>query len=67
LRLSWKILLCGLVMAAVLYPLRGIQGWATLAAILVAAIVYSAGLLLTRAIKLDELRAAGAALRPRFG
>jgi O-antigen/teichoic acid export membrane protein len=54
-RLSWRILLAGLVMAVPLWFMRGITGWPVLIAILVAMAVYAAALVLLRAFDRDEL------------
>jgi O-antigen/teichoic acid export membrane protein len=55
LRLSWKIVLAGLVMGAVLYPMRGFHGLLVVAAVLLGALVYTLALLLLRGIESDEV------------
>ncbi|MDQ6917959.1 MAG: flippase [Candidatus Dormibacteraeota bacterium] len=65
LRLSWRIVLAGLLMGAVLYFFRTAHGWSVLLAILVGMVVYGAGLLLFRALEPEELALARRALLRR--
>jgi O-antigen/teichoic acid export membrane protein len=64
-RLSWRILLAGLVMGAVLYPFRSLHGLVVVLAILVGMLVYGGGLLLFRALEPEELALARRALLRR--
>ncbi|HVC99973.1 MAG TPA: flippase [Candidatus Dormibacteraeota bacterium] len=66
-RLSWRILLAGAVMGAVLYPFRATHGWPVLLAILVGMVVYGAGLLLFRAVEPEEFALARRAILRRRG
>ncbi|MFZ0215396.1 MAG: polysaccharide biosynthesis C-terminal domain-containing protein, partial [Candidatus Dormiibacterota bacterium] len=54
LRLSWRILLAGVVMGLALLPFRGVTGWLVIPVIAGAALVYGVVLLLVRAIDRDE-------------
>jgi O-antigen/teichoic acid export membrane protein len=63
LRLSWRVLLAGLVMGAAVYPLSGVTGFAVVIPIAVGAIVYGAAVLLLRAVTRDEISWARRALR----
>jgi O-antigen/teichoic acid export membrane protein len=53
--LSWRVLLAGLVMGLALWPLRGVEGPATLLVIAGGAVVYAAVVLLLRALDHEEL------------
>ena len=55
LRLSWRILLAGLVMGAALYPFQWVHGPLTLLAIAGGAVVYGAAILLLRAVDEEEM------------
>jgi hypothetical protein len=63
LRPSWRILLAGLVMGAVLYPLQGVHGPLILLAIAGGALVYGLALLLLRALDAEEVALIRGALR----
>ena len=54
-RLSWRILLAGVVMAVPLWFMRGVTGWPVLIAILVGMAIYTAALVLLRAFDRDEI------------
>lgn len=54
-RLSWRILLAGILMGMVLFFLRSAHGWAVPVAILGGVVVYSAGLLMLRALEPEEV------------
>jgi O-antigen/teichoic acid export membrane protein len=64
-RLSWRILLAGLVMGGALYPFRGGHGWLVPLAILVGMVVYGACLLLFRAVEPEEFDLARRAILHR--
>jgi O-antigen/teichoic acid export membrane protein len=55
-RLSWRILLAGLIMGAGVFPFRDFTGWLVLPVIVGAAVVYGLALLLLRAVDRDEWR-----------
>ncbi len=55
-RLSWRILLAGLVMGGALWPLRHLTGVPVLLPIALGAVVYVAALVLTRALDATERR-----------
>lgn len=63
LSLSWRILLASLVMGAALYPLQHVQGPMIVVAIVVGAVVYGLGLLLTGAADAEEMRILRRAIR----
>jgi O-antigen/teichoic acid export membrane protein len=65
-QLAWRILAAGAVMGVLLYPIRGVHGWLTLAAVVGAALVYFGCLVAFRAVEPRELRAAAVALRLPF-
>jgi O-antigen/teichoic acid export membrane protein len=54
-RISWRILLAGALMGAVLYLFRAAHGWEVPLAILVGMAVYGGGLLLLRAVEPEEI------------
>ncbi|HEX6349273.1 MAG TPA: flippase [Candidatus Dormibacteraeota bacterium] len=63
-RLSWRVLLAGLLMGAVLLPFRGFAGgWATLGLVVLGGLLYGGAALLLRALDQGEMemlrRAAG--------
>lgn len=60
---SWRPILAGAVMGAALYPLRNVHGVAVLLVVLLGIAVYSAAVLLLRAITRDELQFMRGALR----
>ncbi|HSP18234.1 MAG TPA: polysaccharide biosynthesis C-terminal domain-containing protein, partial [Myxococcaceae bacterium] len=64
-RVSWRILLAGLLMAGSLYFFRAAHGWQVLLAILVGMVVYGFGLFLFRALEPEELTLARRALLRR--
>lgn len=53
-RLSWRVLLAGLVMGAAIWPVRGVTGPPTLAVIAGGALVYGVALLLLGALDREE-------------
>ena len=53
-RLSWRIVIAGLVMGGALVPFRGVTGWPVVGVIVAAALLYAIVLLLVRAIDRDE-------------
>ncbi|MGH7902778.1 MAG: flippase [Candidatus Dormibacteraceae bacterium] len=61
-RLSWRILLAGLIMGAVIYWLRGLHGWAVLVPVAVGMVAYGGALHVLRAIDPDEVELARRAL-----
>jgi O-antigen/teichoic acid export membrane protein len=63
-RLAWKPLLAGLVMGAVLWPLRDTTGWLVLPVVLLAGAVYTGAAFALRVLDPPELALARAALRP---
>jgi O-antigen/teichoic acid export membrane protein len=62
LRLSWRPLLAGAVMGAVLFPLRNLDGVQVVIPIAVGAAVYAGAALLLRAVTADEIAFARRAL-----
>jgi hypothetical protein len=62
LSLSWRVVLAGLVMGAVVYPLSGFSGFEVLIPIAAGAIVYGVAVLLLRAITREEIAWARRAL-----
>jgi O-antigen/teichoic acid export membrane protein len=64
-RLSWRVLLAGAGMGLVLLLFRDAYGWATVAAILVGALVYGGLLLAVRALTAEERALTWRALRGR--
>jgi O-antigen/teichoic acid export membrane protein len=62
-RLSWRILLASLVMAAALYPLRDVHGPMILVAVAGGALVYALALLLLRGADPEEMRQLRRAVR----
>jgi O-antigen/teichoic acid export membrane protein len=62
LRLSWRPLLAGAVMGAVLFPLRDLDGVQIVIPIVVGAAVYAGAALLLRAVTADEIAFARRAL-----
>jgi O-antigen/teichoic acid export membrane protein len=62
LRLSWRPLLAGAVMGAVLFPLRDLDGGQIIIPIVVGAAVYAGAALLLRAVTADEIAFARRAL-----
>ncbi|MGH2929668.1 MAG: polysaccharide biosynthesis C-terminal domain-containing protein, partial [Solirubrobacteraceae bacterium] len=53
-KLSWRILLAGLIMGAGVYWFRDVTGWLVLPVIAGAAVVYGLALLVLRAVDKDE-------------
>ena len=62
LQLTWRPLLAGLVMGAVLFPLRNLDGAEILIPIVIGALVYAGAALLLRAVTADEIAFARRAL-----
>jgi len=60
--LSWRILLAGLVMGVVIYPMRNFSGFTVALPIVVGVIVYAVAIFLLRALDRDEIRWARRAL-----
>jgi O-antigen/teichoic acid export membrane protein len=60
---SWRPLLAGALMGAVLIPLRNVHGDAVLLVVLLGIAVYAAAVVLVRAVTPDELRFMRAALK----
>jgi O-antigen/teichoic acid export membrane protein len=60
---SWRPLLAGVVMGAVLYPLRDVRGAAVFLVVLLAIAVYGAAVLLLRAMTREEIHFLRTALR----
>jgi O-antigen/teichoic acid export membrane protein len=60
---SWRPLLAGLVMGAVLFPLRNVTGDAVLLVVLLGAAVYAAAAIMLRALSRDEIEFVRSALR----
>jgi O-antigen/teichoic acid export membrane protein len=60
---SWRPLLAGAVMGAVLIPLRDVQGDAVVLVVLLGVAVYAAAVVLVRAVTPEELRFVRTALR----
>ena len=63
--LSWRILLAGVPLFAVLWPFRAATGWHLVAATLLGSAVYLAGVLALQAISREELSIVARALRRR--
>jgi O-antigen/teichoic acid export membrane protein len=63
LRPSWRIVLAGLAMGAVLLPVRDVRGWPVLAVVVLGALVYAAALVLLRAFDAEEIGLLRRALR----
>jgi O-antigen/teichoic acid export membrane protein len=63
-RLSWRLLLAGLVMGMAVYPMRDFGGLAIAIPIVVGVGVYAGATLLLRAVTPDEIRLARRALAP---
>jgi O-antigen/teichoic acid export membrane protein len=61
-QLTWRPILAGLVMGAVLYPLRNLDGVEIVVPIVVGAAVYAGAALLLRAVTADEIAFARRAL-----
>lgn len=53
--LSWRVILAGLVMAVVIYPMSNFSRFEVLIPIVVGALVYGAAVLLLRAVSRDEI------------
>jgi O-antigen/teichoic acid export membrane protein len=64
-RLSWRIVLAGLVMAVPLWFFRGWTGWPVLIAILIGSLVYAVTVLALRAFDPEELAMLRRLLAPR--
>jgi len=62
LQLTWRPILAGLVMGAVLFPLRNLEGVQVIIPIVVGAAVYAGAALLLRAVTSDEIAFARRAL-----
>jgi O-antigen/teichoic acid export membrane protein len=62
LRLSWRVILAGLVMGVCIYPLSHLQGVAVAIPIAAGAVVYAVACLLLRALTADEITFARRAL-----
>jgi len=62
-RLAWKPILAGLVMGAVLWPLRDTSGWLVLPVIVLGGAIYGGAALALRVLDPPELALARAALR----
>ena len=60
---SWRPILAGIAMGAVLYPLRNVQGDAVVLVVLLGIAVYAAAVVLLRAITPEEMQFLRAALR----
>ena len=63
LRLSWRILLAGVVMGGVLYPLQGVHGPATLLAIALGGVVYGLAVLVLGGLDAQDRTMVRRALR----
>jgi O-antigen/teichoic acid export membrane protein len=63
-RLSWRLLLAGLVMGVVVFPMRDFRGLAIAIPIVVGVGVYAGAALLVKAVTPDEIRLARRALAP---
>ena len=61
-KLSWRVIVAGLVMGAAIYPLSNVEGVAVLIPIAVGAIVYTVAVLMLRAVTRDEITWARRAL-----
>jgi O-antigen/teichoic acid export membrane protein len=64
-RLSWRVLLAGLVMGAALFPVRDLEGWPVLLAVALGASVYAVAVFLLRVVDREEIELARAALALR--
>jgi O-antigen/teichoic acid export membrane protein len=62
---SWRPILAGVVMGAVLYPLRNVQGDAVVLVVLLGIAVYTAAVVLLRAMTSEEIEFVRAALGRR--
>jgi O-antigen/teichoic acid export membrane protein len=62
LRLSWRPVLAGLLMGAAVYPFRDMGGVAIAVPVIVGVVVYTAAVLILRALTLDEIAWAKRAL-----
>jgi O-antigen/teichoic acid export membrane protein len=60
---SWRPILAGVVMGAVLYPLRTVSGETVILVVLLGMAVYAASILLLRAMSREEIQFLRAALR----
>jgi O-antigen/teichoic acid export membrane protein len=60
--LSWRIILAGLIMGVVIYPLSSVSGFVVAIPIFAGAAVYAAAVLLLRALSADEIAWARRAL-----
>ncbi|GAC1642193.1 MAG: hypothetical protein NVS9B11_10450 [Candidatus Dormibacteraceae bacterium] len=54
-KLSWRVLLAGLVMGASVFPLRDMGGWAMAIPIVVGVAVYGGAVVLLRGLTMDEI------------
>ena len=54
-KLSWRVLLAGLVMGAAVFPLRDMGGWAMAIPIVVGVAVYGGAVVLLRGLTMDEI------------
>jgi O-antigen/teichoic acid export membrane protein len=61
-RLSWRVVLAGLVMGAAVFPLRNLGGLAIAIPIVAGVLVYGAAVLLLRGLTRDEIAWARRAL-----
>ncbi|HSS60971.1 MAG TPA: flippase [Candidatus Limnocylindrales bacterium] len=61
-RLSWRVILAGLVMAAAIFPLRDLQGFQVAIPVIAGVIVYAVAVLILRALDGDEIAWARRAL-----
>jgi O-antigen/teichoic acid export membrane protein len=59
---SWRVVLAGLIMGVVIYPLSGIHGYAVLIPVVVGAAVYAVAVLVLRAVTGSEIAWARRAL-----
>jgi O-antigen/teichoic acid export membrane protein len=62
--LSWRAVIAGLVMGAIVFPMRDFEGFAIAVPIVVGVGVYAVAALLIRAVTRDEIRLALRALAP---
>ncbi|HEY8634759.1 MAG TPA: flippase [Candidatus Dormibacteraeota bacterium] len=62
---SWRPILAGVVMGAVLFPLKNVQGLATLLVVLLGVAVYTAAVILLRAMTREEIQFLRSALLRR--
>jgi hypothetical protein len=60
---SWRPLLAGIAMGAVLYPLRDVHGYSVVLVVLLGVAVYAAAVVLIRAITPEELQFVRTALK----